>query len=102
MVFSLDDTPTAHDTLPLLEVAADRDSDGEEEEGEQDSHYRSFRIILIIIKGLLHEIFNRGRRGRIPTVNMIIIGLLHEVFNLRKRGDLYNLHNHERDRCMTL
>jgi hypothetical protein len=56
MVFSLDDTPTAHDTLPLLEVAADRDSDGEEEEGEQDSHYKPFRIILIIIKRRLHEI----------------------------------------------
>jgi hypothetical protein len=80
MVLYLDDAPTAHDTLPLLEVAADGDSDGEEEEGEQDSHYKPCRIILINIKGLLHEIFNRRRRGRIPTVNMITMGLLHEVF----------------------
>ncbi len=57
MVLYLDDAPTAHDTLPLLEVAADRDPNGEEEEGEQDSHYKPFRIILIIIKELLHEIF---------------------------------------------
>ncbi len=80
MVLYLDDAPTAHDTLPLLEVAANRNSDGEEEEGEQDSHYKPCRIILIIIKGLLHEIFSRGRRGRIPTVNMIIMGLLNKVF----------------------
>jgi hypothetical protein len=92
MVLSLDNTPTAHDTLPLLEVAADRDPDGEEEEGEQDSHYKPFRIILILIRGLLREIFNRGRRGRIPTVNMIIMVLLHEFSNLRRRG---NSHKHQ-------
>jgi hypothetical protein len=48
----LDDTSAAHDALPLLEVAADGDANGEEEEGEHDPNF--IRIISLIIFLILH------------------------------------------------
>ena len=45
MIYSLYDTSAAHDALPLLEVAADGDADGEEQEGQQDPNYNKVKII---------------------------------------------------------
>jgi hypothetical protein len=41
--FVLDDASATHDALPLLEVAADGDANGEEEEGQHDTNYVSYQ-----------------------------------------------------------